>query len=259
MYLNGAHLTSWTPRGHSEVLWLSGASRFAEGVPVRGGVPICFPWFNRHPRHPGAPQHGFARTQPWVLDEVTERGGAVRAVLRLTDTPLSRASVWPYRFEASYTVTLGQELSLELEIENRDEVAFRFEEALHTYYAVGDVQRTTVDGLSGTEFCEENGSPAREDDPVRLERGVSRRYPSATAARLRDASNRRVIVVTSERAAGSVLWNPGPTGVATLPDFAEDGWRRMLCFENANIGDAAVTLAPGERHRMRTHVRVLTA
>jgi len=256
VFLHGAHLASWTPRGHQPVLWMSDSSRFAAGSPIRGGVPICFPWFNRHPEHPEAPQHGFARIQPWSLEEVAEEDGSVRAVFRLTDTELSRASLWPYRFEARYSVTLGAELGLELAVENRDDTEFGFEAALHSYYAVGDVRRTLVHGLTGLEFSSEGGAVAREDLPVQVGEGISRRYTTATSARIEDAANQRAITISSEGAFGAILWNPGPAGAALLPDFADDGWSSMLCFENCNLGAGMIQLPPGGRHLMRTLVSV---
>jgi glucose-6-phosphate 1-epimerase len=256
VFLNGAHLASWTPRGHRPVLWMSDRSRFTDGLPLRGGVPICFPWFNRHSEHPDAPQHGFARIQPWALDDVAEHDGSIRAVFRLTDSGLSRVSIWPYRFEAMYTVTLGEELCLELEVENRDDVEFGFEAALHSYYAVGDVRMTRVHGLTGLEFSSEGSSVARENSPVKIGAGISRRYPVATSARIEDVANNRAITISSEGASGAVLWNPGPAEASAIPDFADDGWSKMLCFENCNIGVAMIRLEPGARHRMRTLVSV---
>jgi len=254
--LNGAHIVSWAPTGHLPVLWMSDDSRYVEGKPIRGGIPICFPWFNRLAEHPDAPQHGFARIQTWALDEVNEEGGRLQAEFSLTDTELSRASIWPYEFAARYAVTLGEELDLVLEVQNRGDVDFNFEAALHTYLAVGDVRVARVRGLTGLDFYNHDSSRARESIPVQILDGVSRRYPAATSATIDDPTNRRSIHVASEGATGAVLWNPGPVMAAAIPDFADTGWRGMLCFESCNIGDASVRLEPGATHRMRTTVSV---
>jgi D-hexose-6-phosphate mutarotase len=254
--LSGAHVVSWTPKGHLPVLWMSSESRYVEGEPIRGGVPICFPWFNQLPDHPDAPRHGFARIQPWTLDEVVDEGGRLRAQLLLTDTEVSRASTWPHRFAARFAVILGAELELVLEVQNRGDVAFEFEVALHTYLAVGDVRLAQVRGLGGLEFSSDDSSCSREDRPVRIADGVSRRYPAATCATIDDPTNRRSIHVGSKHAAGAVLWNPGPVTAATLPDFADNGWLEMLCFENCNIGDSKVRLEPGDVHWMSTTISV---
>lgn len=256
VFLNGAHVVSWAPRGHLPVLWMSDDSRYGEGEPIRGGIPICFPWFNRLPEHPYAPQHGFARIQQWTLTEVVEGEGRLHARFQLRDTELSRASVWPYRFQATYVVTMGDQLDLALEVQNHADVEFEFEEAMHTYFAVGDVHVARVRGLTGFDFYSDGLPTARESSPVRIRDGVSRRYPAATSAIIDDPTNHRSIHVTSQGATGAVLWNPGPVEAAAIPDFADHGWRRMLCLETCNIGDGRVRLEPGATHRMRATVSV---
>ena len=246
MFLNGAHVVSWAPSGQLPVLWMSDDSRYAEGEPIRGGIPICFPWFNRLPEHPYVPQHGFARIQPWTLVEVGEEDGRLHARFQLRDTELSRASVWPYRFQATYVVTMGDKLDLALEVQNHADVEFEFEEAMHTYFAVGDVHVARVRGLTRVRLLQRwpSRAPGR-DSPVRIRDGVSRRYPAATSAIIDDPMNHRSIHVISQGATGAVLWNPGPVEAAAIPDFADLGWRRMLCFETCNIGDGRVLLEPG--------------
>ncbi len=257
VFLHGAHLTSWTPAGQSPVLWMSDASRFAENSPIRGGVPICFPWFGLHADHPEAPQHGFARLSTWALTEASEHGPASSLVFRLSDTEQTRASVWPHRFEAIYTVTIGSELRLEFEVVNLDTVDFSFEAALHNYYAIGNVLSTRVHGLEGHQFFSSSAS-GREEAPVQLGTAVDRRYPTVTTARIEDSDNHRVIAVASDGSDGAVLWNPGPDKARAMEDFSDDGWPQMVCFETANIGESRITLAPGERHSMRATVSVET-
>ena len=187
--LNGAHVMSWARAGRGPVLWMSRASRFASGEPIRGGIPICFPWFNRHPEFPDAPQHGFARISPWSVIDAAEEGGEVSITLRLTDSPATRASIWPHRFEATYTVTFGASLRLSLEVANTDAAEFRFEEALHTYFAIGDARRTVVSGLEGAEFSEPESQDLRRDPlPVVVGNGTrdgtrAPREGSSTTAR----------------------------------------------------------------------------
>ncbi len=255
--LQGAHLTSWIPRDHSPVLWMSARSRFAPGLPIRGGIPLCFPWFNFHKDHPDASQHGFARILPWTLMRVREHADAVELALRLQDNPMTRATVWPHRFELTMTITLGTELQLALEVTNRDAREFTFEEAFHTYCAIGDVRRTRVTGLEdldyiidGTEFSAE-GRPL-EPGPT----GISRRYPRAISGVIDDAMNRRALSIESESSRGVVVWNPGPETARTMDDFSDDAWPNMLCFETCNVADAAVTLGPGRSHRMGARLSV---
>ena len=257
VFLHGAHLVSWTPAAQSPVLWMSDTSRFADNTPIRGGVPICFPWFGLRADHPDAPQHGFARLSDWALGGASDHGSATSLEFRLTDTEQTRASAWPHRFEAIYTVTIGSELRLDFKVMNRDTVDFSFEAALHNYYAIGDVLSTRVHGLEGHEFSSSSAS-GREEAPVQLGTAVDRRYPTVTTARIEDSDNHRVITVTSEGSDGAVLWNPGPDKTRAMGDFSDGGWPQMVCFETANIGESRVTLAPDERHSMRATVTVET-
>jgi glucose-6-phosphate 1-epimerase len=170
IYLHGAHVTSWVPLGGQPVVWLSAASRFDADSAIRGGVPICFPWFGARAGHPEAPQHGFARLSDWELVDAHDQGDEVVVQLRLTDSEATRASAWPYMFAATFTVVVGAQLSMTLDVINRDTTEFTFEEALHTYLAVGDVRSTEVSGLEGTPYVDRPTGP----DPVPGEPGPVR-------------------------------------------------------------------------------------
>jgi glucose-6-phosphate 1-epimerase len=174
IFVDGAHVTSWIPTGQLPVLWMSDTSRFISGSPIRGGIPICFPWFGKYASYPERPQHGFARISAWELIDVHESGTSVTIVLRLTDSEISRRSSWPHRFEATYTVSLGTELELTLDVVNRDKSAITFEEALHTYYAVGDVHKTRIDGLENLNYHDGDTSfPRQNAQPLRIGSGIS--------------------------------------------------------------------------------------
>lgn len=251
VFLQGAHLVSWIPLGQRPVLWMSEASRFNPGVPIRGGIPICFPWFNYFAGHPDAPHHGFARILPWTLTKVREPGASVELTLQLSDTPMSRASAWPFQFDLTLTITLGTHLRIELDVVNRDDVAFIFEEAFHTYFAVDDVCYTCISGLEGFDFVVGGEQSAVEDQPIVLgSTGIGRRYPDATSGIMVDSGNQRTISIDSEGSRGVVVWNPGPDTARSLEDFSDDGWPTMICFETCNLGEAAIRLNPGNKHTM---------
>lgn len=164
---------------------------------------------------------------------------------------MTRATVWPYRFKLTMTITLGMELQLALEVTNRDAKKFTFEEAFHTYFAIGDVRRTQVTGLESLDYLIDGQGFAAEGRPLDPGPfGIGRRYPPANSGVILDAGNRRAISVDSEESSGVVVWNPGPATAKTIDDFSDDGWSTMLCFETCNVGEAAVTLGPGESHHM---------
>lgn len=248
IYLQGAHLAEWAPTGHSQVLWMSKSSRFETGQPIRGGIPICFPWFGAHPSDPQAPMHGFARIQPWILVDVYESADDVTAVLRLTDSPVSRMSCWPFRFEAEYAVTIGRELRLSLTVQNCDTVGFTFEESLHTYYAVGNVNATRV---TRTDSAENTVMLATADAAsVSSMEEISEIHHGVQATAIVDTVHNRTVDVSTKDSGNSIIWNPGRAKALANSDFDREGWRHMLCYEACNIKESAVRLQPGATHRM---------
>lgn len=258
IYLRGAHLSSWTPTGGSPVIWMSEQSEYAPGVPLRGGVPICFPWFAAHPTDATAPSHGFARLADWQLAEVREAGEDVVLVFLLTDTEATRASAWPHRFEARYTVTVGAELSLSLQVTNRGSAKVGFEEALHTYLAVADIRQTEVSGLEGAPFTDRLTGPLpAESSPVRFDAETDRIYLNTPATTtVTDAATGRVITVAKDGSASTVVWNPWIDKAAAMADFGDTEYTGMVCVETCNIRDNTITLAPGESHDMSVRYSV---
>ena len=180
VYFQGAHVTAWHPAtSRDPVLWMSRASLFEPGRPIRGGVPIRFPWFGAHPADPSAPAHGFARVREWKLIEAQEdASGDVTLALELAGEALSPH--WAHRFRARHRITIGTVLRLELDVHNDDAEAFTFEEALHSYFAVRDIHETTITGLEGTEYLDKVGGLTRRRegrDPVALQRRDGSRLP----------------------------------------------------------------------------------
>ncbi|NMM16280.1 MAG: D-hexose-6-phosphate mutarotase [Cellulomonas sp.] len=260
IYLHGAHVTSWVPMGQRPVVWLSAASRFDADSAIRGGVPICFPWFGARAGHPEGPQHGFARLSHWELVDTRDQGDEVVVQLRLTDSEATRASDWPYMFAATFTVVVGAQLSMTLEVMNRDTTEFTFEEALHTYLAVGDVRATEVSGLEGTPYVDRPTGP----DPVPGEPGTARftdltdRIYLATAARttVRDVAGGRAIGISKDGSDSTVVWNPWVDNARAMADFGDDEWTGMICVETCNVRDDSVLLEPDQSHSMTARLEV---
>jgi glucose-6-phosphate 1-epimerase len=259
IYLRGAHLTAWTPAGGAPVIWMSEKSEYTAGIPLRGGVPICFPWFAGHPTDATAPSHGFARLAEWQLVEATEVGADVVLVFTLTDSGATRASAWPHRFDARYTVTVGAELALSLTVTNRDDEPVTYEEALHTYLAVADIRRTEVAGLEGAPFTDRlTGPRPAETAPVRFDSETDRIYSATTATTtVTDASTGRTITVAKQGSASTVVWNPWIDKAAAMADFGDDEYTGMVCVETCNIRDDAITLAPGASHELSVRYSVV--
>ena len=258
--LHGAHLTHWAPVAGKPVLWISERSRFEQGVPIRGGVPVCWPWFGPHPSRPELGNHGFVRTMPWAVEGVTQPDAEhVSVTLRVKDTEQTRA-IWPYAFELRLTITVGAELAMALEVRNTGDAPFTFSEAFHPYFAVGDIREAAVGGLSGLEYVDlRDGSRHHDDAPRLLFTGeTDREYvDTRTETCLEGGLHFRRIRIAKTGSDSTVVWNPWAGKAREMSDFGDDEWVGMVCVEPANAATCnAVTLRPGERHVMTATISV---
>lgn len=274
IYLQGAHVTHWKPTGHDPAIFLSERAEFVPGKPIRGGIPIVFPWFgDRHDGKQG-PQHGFARISEWELAFAALSNDEVHLAFALAPNDLSRSLGFDH-FRLGYRVTVGQQLRIEMSVVNdsgngsghdlnssaaRAEMAASgaplvFEQALHTYYQVADARHVSIEGLDGTEFIDKVDNLERkiqDPGPLRLAGRVDRPYLNTEATCvLRDPMGHRAITVAKQGSHSTVIWNPWQEFTAKMPDMQPDAWLRMTCIETANVGDNAITLHPGEKHIMR--------
>ena len=256
-YDHGAHVVEWTPAGHAPVLWMSGASRFDMASAIRGGVPICLPWFGAGRSLDLAPAHGFARIRTWFVSEATTTpaGTTVRYNLELAPS-----EVFPHSLNAEYLVVFGTELALELTVTNPGTDAFTIEEALHTYIAVGDIHSVVVSGLDGCAYLDKAPeAPAtavvQQGDIVFTDE-TDRVYSSTGDVVITDPLLKRRIIVSKTNSANTVVWNPWIAKAAAMPDFGDDEWTGMLCVEGANALGDAITVEPGASHTMSYRLRV---
>jgi glucose-6-phosphate 1-epimerase len=254
--LHGAQVLAFAPRQGDarDWLWVSERAHFAVGKALRGGIPICFPWFG--PGGGGLPAHGFARTRVWRLSNVAALDASrVRAELELT-SDAETMRVFPHPFTARLSVTAGDALELAFAVTNTGDVPFSFEVALHTYFAVSAAGAVAVDGLGGCAYADKvaGGALRRQDQaPIRFEGEVDRVYDGGGPVTIVDPARARPIRVETSGAGSTIVWNPGPAKTATLADMAPDGFNGFVCVESGNVADRRVTLASGARHD--THVR----
>jgi glucose-6-phosphate 1-epimerase len=256
VYLHGAHVSSWTPAGERPVIWMSRTSAFERAKAIRGGVPICFPWFGPGRSSHLSPAHGFARLADWALVSAVDLDGVVTLTFRLTEADvagLPGAQHWPHSFEATYVVILGAELTLSLTVRNTGTEEFSYEEALHSYLAVEDVTRVAVEGLHGDRYLDKttgaDGYPV-QNGPVTISGETDRVYYAAGPATLNDPVAGRKVRVAKYGSSNTVVWNPWQTKAAAMGDFDDDGWQHMVCVETANALDFAISLRPGAAHAM---------
>lgn len=256
IYLHGAHVTHFQASGGKPVLFLSRKSLFEADKPIRGGIPLIFPWFGPNSDDPSAPMHGFARVKNWDVINVSKTSaGDVAATFELTSKqPMSK--VWPHSFQLQYTVRVGRELSLTLSVKNLSSQAFSFEEALHTYLAVGDVRQARIDGLSGYQYIDKVDQfqvKTQAAGPIAIEGETDRVYLDTTdVVTVHDPLLSRELRVRKIDSKSTVLWNPWIAKAKAMADFGDEEWPDMLCVETANVGKNKVSLAPGASHEMRS-------
>jgi glucose-6-phosphate 1-epimerase len=259
VYLHGAHVTAWEPKGQSPVLWVSRDSAFAAGKPIRGGVPICFPWFAAHATDKTAPGHGYARIEDWPLVDARDHASGTTLVFELTSEGRTWP-IWPHAFRAAYRVTVGTTLGLALEIRNTGDAAITFEEALHTYFAVQYVREVTITGLERTDYLDKVDGMARRNqggDPIRFTAETDRIYlATQSICTIHDPGRHRRIVIDKTGSDTTVVWNPWVDKARAMPDFGDLEWPEMVCVETCNVNAHAVRLAPGAAHTMTASIRV---
>lgn len=253
IYLHGAHVTQYQPAAQPDLLFLSEKSHFSPDQPIRGGIPICFPWFGPRQGHPESPAHGFARILPWQLESTSADAKSVQVVLTLESNEKTRAS-WDHDFTARYTITIGRTLNLALQVTNNGTTPFSFEEALHTYFRVHDIHQARIDGLSGTCYLDKTDALKQKLQPagaIEITSETDRVYLN-TVSRcvIHDRGGRRRITIDKEGSQNTVVWNPWINKSRAMADFGDDEWPGMLCVETANVGCGQVTLQPGASHTM---------
>jgi glucose-6-phosphate 1-epimerase len=254
--LRGAQVLAWRPAGEAEVLFLSPLPPDSAGRAMRGGIPVCWPWFAAHPADASQPFHGYVRTAVWSLVAAADDGAAgvrLRFERRWQANDAAAADV-------ALTIVAGRSLTLELATTNRADGALALTQALHTYLAVGDISEVAVLGLAGAAYIDKVAGNARRREvaeEVAVSGEVDRIYLGPGGARLVDRRLGRSIGIASAGTSRStVVWSPGPERALAFPDLPGDCFRRFLCIETANAGDDVVTVAPGDSYTLRAEIAV---
>ena len=260
LYLHGAHVTHFQPTGQKPVLYLSTTSAFKPDKAIRGGVPICWPWFGPNPADPKSPMHGFARVNEWSVEsarKIDDQRTSITLKLEPTD---AIGKLWPHDFVARYTVTVGSALELELEMLNRDKAGMLVAEALHTYFNIADIEQVALVGLTGTSYFDKvaNERKIEQRDPVKLASETDNVYLNTRAAvTINDPVLGRKIRVEKTGSSSTVVWNPFQTKAKAMADIGDGEWRKFICVEAVNALENTVTVAPGATHKIGTTLKVM--
>lgn len=256
--LFGGQMLTWQPAGHHPVLWLSQAAVFDRRTPVRGGIPVCWPWFGGHQKHGDWPSHGFARTTNWPYDGVDETDSCLNQLALPIWDP--NTAYWPHASRPNINYKVNEALSIEFNNMNIDPCPIEFSQALHTYLTVGDIEAISIHGLEDCSFidklidCEEPATGV----PISISSETDRIYRLPQGPiELRDPVLKRVITIEHAGATSVIVWNPWIEKSARLDDMGPpDAYRGMVCIETGNVGPDPVRLEPGECHTLRTKISV---
>jgi len=261
--LQGAHITTFRPKDQDEpVIWLSDYAKFAPGKSIRGGAPVCWPWFGPHATEAGFPGHGFARTVMWeVTASAALASGETEITLALIENEQSRAlwaTQWPHPSRVELNVVVGKRLKANLITTNLGDSDISIGEALHTYFQIGDIAEIEVLGLGGCEFVDKVGGVNRrtQDGAVTFDGEVDRVYVNTEATCvIVDRKLKRRILIAKRGSRSTVVWTPWAEKADKMGDFGpvvanEGGWRRMVCVESANALENVVVVPAGQNHTL---------
>lgn len=247
--LYGAHVTSFRPRNSMDLLWMSPESNFEEGKAIRGGIPVCFPWFGPHKTDSEKPQHGFARLMYWeVANTSTNASGESVVRLQLSSSAETKA-YWPHDFFAEMTFVVGKKLTATLKVTNTSGAPFDYTCALHSYYSLSAIESISIEGLKGLTYYNQltGERDVQEEETLEFTDALTRHYLNTeTPVIIADSAFRRRIKVDKLGSKVTTVWNPGAETCANIGDLPDDGYETFICVEATNAFDYPVHLAPGE-------------
>jgi len=251
--LQGAHLLSWIPKGEDDVIWLSDDANFAVGKSIRGGIPLCWPWFGAHASNENFPAHGFARTTDWqvVSAEALEEGET--RITFSTQPQAETQQMWPADTSVQYQVTIGDKLEMELLTHNNGTQPITIGQALHTYFRVADVSKVLLHGLDDTDYLDKLEGFARkvQHGPISIDQEVDRIYlDTASDCVIEDKTLKRNIIIIKCGSHSTVVWNPWQQTAEKMGDLGTQGYKQMLCVESSNAAEDVVTIEPGKSHQL---------
>lgn len=258
--LYGGQIISFTPYRTMDLLWVSPYSAFEKGKAIRGGIPVCFPWFGPHPAQAQLPQHGFARLTDWkVIEAQTLEGGETLLALSLHASEETR-KYWPHAFEATITFVVGKKLQVGLKVENTSSESFSYTEALHSYFNISALENIQIYGLANTRYHNQldGGDYLQQEDILEINEPITRHYYDTEAPTiLEDPVFNRKIRISKKGSKNTTVWNPGAETCAQMSDMPNDAWQTFVCIETVNKINSEILLAPGESHEMRAIIELV--
>jgi len=258
--LHGGHLVHFQLKQQPPIIWLSKTAIYNEQKAIRGGVPICWPWFGAADKSLGEnlPAHGFARTSKWELAAHNELPEGVEIELRLTDSAATR-EIWPFPFELTLKATLTDQIKLELISKNTGSIPFSYRGALHTYLNISAPESCHISGLN-SQYNDslENGLAKSGDSTLQITGPIDAVYKKAgSSITLSDQQFSRQLMIDNSGNDSEVLWTPWVAGAKAFADMPDDGYKTMFCIESAITNKTGVTVQPGHSHSLITTISAI--
>ena len=248
--LLGGQLLSYQPYGQQPWLYMSPQALLQTGKAIRGGIPVCWPWFGPHPTDSSAPAHGVARQQAWQLLAVEQDGDAFHVKLQ--------GPHWQ-GLDVELEYTLSDHIAMQLHTHNHSQQPHTVSTALHSYLAVSDSRRIRLAGLEDAVF--EDKVAARYSrmpaQPLALQGEFDAIVYSEADVILSDPGWQRKLHISRSGSGSVVVWNPWQDKAARLADLPDEGWQDFVCIEAANAGEDSYTLPPGASHTLGCQIRAV--
>ena len=256
--LQGAHLLGWTPEAEEGVIWLSEDASFAPGKSIRGGIPVCWPWFGAHGSTTNEanldyPAHGFARTTNWDIICTEDLDGDRTRLTFILLPQAENEPMWPADTSVQLQFTIGKKLEMELITHNNGSETITIGQAFHTYFKVADVSKVLLHGLDDTDYLDklEDFRHKVQHGPVTISEEVDRIYlDTSSECVIEDKILNRNIIINKCGSHSTVVWNPWQETAAKMGDLGVDGYKKMLCVESSNAADDVVIIEPGKAHHL---------
>mgnify|MGYP003573156787 FL=1 len=251
---------SYRPKSQKDdLLFVSDRAYYEDGKAIKGGIPVCWPWFGADPDDLGRPAHGFVRNRQWeVTGSESLANGSTKVILGMVDSNETR-KIWPHTFKLSIEITVGDSLKLALVTRNSGDDSIAISQALHTYFYVGDISKVQVLGLDGIDYLDKVDGFAEktQSGPVTINGEVDRIYKGVTGELvIEDESLGRRIRIASRGCSTAVVWNPWSEIAASMGDLDDDDYKKMICVETANAGPETVEIAAGSEYRLEAEYTI---
>ena len=252
---NGAHIFEYIPAGEKNLLWVSKKAFFAPGKPIRGGVPVCWPWFGASFVE-GRPGHGFVRVEEWEIAEISELpSGATKLVFTL-DSDMKQFAMADFPFTVNMIFTVGKQLEMTLVMVNKGKEPVKIGCALHTYFAISDINKIVVSGLDQCSFFDYKQGAAKfesnvQQGDIKVTSEIDNVYfPASGSTEIVDPGWGRIITIEKSGSDSTVVWNPWVEKATTMADYSPEEYTEMICVESANAKCDPRVLLPGVPHQI---------